>query len=66
MDNLTSLIYGSAGEDETTAMYDESDNYENIIDSNRYDAPKEKLEIFRESAVKRLLKSKFVTGQSSD
>lgn len=37
-----------------------------IVDSNRYDVHHSKLEHYTYPSVKKLLKSKFVTGQSQD
>jgi len=36
------------------------------LDTFRFDVAPEKLSMYKNSAVKRKLKSKFVTGQSSD
>ena len=68
VDNLISMIYSNtdaqtdvdmAGED-----YEEED--EGVIDTYRYDVAPEKLSMYKLGSVKRKLKSKFVTGQSSD
>ena len=58
VDNIQNLIYAT---ESTEDIYDEK-----VIDSNRYTAPKVKLEMFKRPTVKRLLKKRFVTGQTSD
>lgn len=57
VDNLSQLIYNS----KTEEIPDGS-----IVDTNRYDVSPTKLEVFRSPALKKILKSKFVTGQSQD
>ena len=61
VDNLANMIYG---EDQETAV----DDYEAglVVDTNRYDVHPKKLDFYLDPSVKKLLKSKFVTGQSSD
>jgi len=59
---LRDLIYGAIDSDETTQGEDES----LIVDTNRYDVHPSKLELFIDADMKKLLKSKFVTGQSQD
>ena len=51
---------------DTTDFDDDEDIEGGVIDSNRFNVSKEKLGMFTRPAVKRKLKSKFVTGQSSD
>ena len=47
--------------------YDEDDDDEGgVLDTNRYDVALQKLLMYKNSAMKRKLKSKFVTGQNSD
>ena len=58
VNNIQNLIYAT---ESTEDIYDEK-----VIDSNRYTAPKVKLEMFKRPTVKRLLKKRFVTGQTSD
>ena len=66
------MIYGASnGQATTDAMEeddddDDDDDNEDVIDTNRYDVAVEKLNLYRSTAVKRKLKSKFVTGKSSD
>lgn len=61
VDNLQALIYGDQS---TIDTYDEDENY--LVDTNRFDVNHAKLEIYLRPEVKRLLKTKFVTGQSQD
>ena len=56
---------GEGGE-EVCQDDDDDDDNEDVIDTNRYDVAVEKLNLYRSTAVKRKLKSKFVTGKSSD
>lgn len=56
--NLRDLIYGEINKEEDLPTEDES----LIVDSNRYDVHHSKLEQFTYPNVKKLLKSKFVTG----
>ena len=58
------LIYGDSGQNEDVDEYGDED--ETTIDTYRYDVAAEKLDLYNNSSVKRKLKSKFVTGQSSD
>lgn len=60
--NLKDLIYGAIDSEKEELNDDESF----IVDTNRYDVHFSKLEIYLIPDVKRLLKSKFVTGQSQD
>jgi hypothetical protein len=53
VDNLHKLIY----DDVTEQVVDEK-----AIDSNRYDVHHLKLDIFKNAGLKRMLKSRFVTG----
>jgi len=55
VDNLHKLIY----EDEKEHVV-----YEKTVDSNRYDVHHSKLDIFKNAGLKRMLKSRFVTGQT--
>ena len=61
VDNLTALIYGS-----TEAPVSDDIESEDIVDSNRFDVDKSKLELFKQKDMKKMLKSKFVTGGSDD
>lgn len=54
VENLHNLIYATESNED---IYDEK-----VIDSNRYTAPKVKLEMFKRPTIKRLLKKRFVTG----
>lgn len=60
--NLRDLIYGEINKEDDLPTEDES----LIVDSNRFDVHHSKLEQFTYPSVKKLLKSKFVTGQSQD
>jgi len=62
VDSLMNMIYGAS--QELDAGDDDEDDL--AIDSRRYDVAPEKLLMFKSGAVKRRLKLKFVTGQSSD
>jgi hypothetical protein len=53
VDNLHKLIYDDVKEQ----VVDEK-----AIDSNRYDVHHSKLDIFKNAGLKRMLKSRFVTG----
>ncbi len=55
--NLRDLIYGQIDNDELPT---EDDSL--IVDTNRYDVHPSKLEHFTHPDLKKLLKSKFVTG----
>ncbi len=57
VDNLHNIIYNNKSERE---------NNEDALDCNRYDVNPQKLNIFRNSRLKKALKAKFVTGQSQD
>jgi hypothetical protein len=59
VDNLQNLIYGT----DTTNDYSRDDAQ---IDSNRFAAPKAKLQLFTHKSMKKLVKKRFVTGQGSD
>ena len=65
VDNMMKLIYGDKDGHLANESDDEDDD-EDKIDCNRYDVASEKLTMYRDSAVKRTLKSKFVTGKTSD
>lgn len=54
VDNLQNLIYGNEGQNDWAS--------EETIDSNRFTAPKVKLELFKRKAMKKLVKKRFVTG----
>ena len=56
IDNLQNLIYGDSIEDQETEA--ESD----VLDCNRYDVNRNKLEQYLRPEYKKLLKSKFITG----
>lgn len=58
VDNLQKLIY------ESKVDPFEDVETEDITDTNRYDVHRAKLEKFRNGALKKHLKSRFVTGQS--
>ena len=45
---------------------DDDDEEGGVLDTNRYDVAPQKLAMYKNSALKRKLKSKFVTGQNSD
>jgi hypothetical protein len=51
------MIYGQVEEEEFEDM-------SLIVDTNRYDGHHSKFEMFLRPSVKKLVKSKFVTGQS--
>lgn len=57
VENLHKIIY------ETESN---TNNDERAIDCNRYDVGSSKLDIFRNPQLKKMLKSKFVTGQTQD
>ena len=61
VESLRDLIYGQI---ETADQSEEDDTL--IIDTNRYDVHPSKLEGYLQTDMKRLLKTKFVTGQSQD
>ena len=56
------MIYGAIDSEVTTSAEDADDSL--VVDSNRYDVHSSKLELYTQPAMKKLLKSKFVTGQS--
>jgi DNA-binding response OmpR family regulator len=58
------MIYGAIDSDVTTSAEDGDDSL--IVDTNRYDVHPSKLELYTQPDMKKLLKSKFVTGQSQD
>ena len=58
------MIYGATMEQ--MEYEDDDDDDHIIVDTQRYDVAREKLAMYQRSSVKRKLKSKFVTGQSSD
>ena len=62
VDSLMNMIYGSTQDLETM----DEDDEDGVIDTYRFDVAKEKLSMYRNSAVKRKLKQKFVTGQGQD
>lgn len=68
VDNLMNMIYGASSMmDSTDADQDDDDEMEGgALDTNRYDVAPQKLSMYKNPAVKRKLKLKFVTGQSSD
>ncbi len=57
---MRDLIYG----EQDTEAETEEDSL--AVDTNRYDVHPSKLELYTRPDVKRLLKSKFVTGQSQE
>ena len=59
---MMNMIYGSTQDLETM----DDDDEDGVIDTYRFDVAKEKLSMYRNSAVKRKLKQKFVTGQGQD
>ena len=61
--NLRDLIYGKLNNDEDDFRTEDESL---IVDSNRYDVHHSKLEHYTNADVKKMLKSKFVTGQSQD
>ena len=67
---MMSMIYGASMDDMKVEM--EGDDSEDddmtggALDTNRFDVAPEKLRMYKDSAVKRKLKTKFVTGQGSD
>ena len=67
VDNLMSMIYGATHEQSQmdTTDFDEEED-ERVIDTHRFDVAAEKLAMYKRPAVKRKLKSKFVTGQNSE
>ena len=62
VDNLMNMIYNDKSED----FGESDDENEDVVDCNRYDVAPEKLTMYRETAVKKKLKSRFVTGQTSE
>jgi hypothetical protein len=62
--NLRDMIYGAIDFDATTSGETFDDSL--IVDTNRYDVHPSKLELYTDPDMKKLLKSKFVTGQSQD
>lgn len=60
--NLRDLIYGQIEGASTEEELDDS----LIVDTNRYDVHPSKLEVYLQPTIKKLLKSKFVTGQSQE
>ena len=62
VDSLMNMIYGSTQDLETM----DEDDEDGVIDTYRFDVAKEKLSMYRNSAVKGKLKQKFVTGQGQD
>ena len=62
--NLRDMIYGDIDSDAITSAENFDDSL--IVDTNRYDVHPSKLELYTEPDMKKLLKSKFVTGQSQD
>ena len=61
VDNLMNMIYNDKTEDCAEYESDDEEN-EDVIDCNRYDVAPEKLTMYKETAVKKKLKSRFVTG----
>ena len=70
VDSLIEMIYGRMGnsfEDKNNGYdSDQDDEAQAHLDSYRYDVAAEKLNMFSNPAVKRKLKTKFVTGQGQD
>lgn len=65
--NLRDLIYGKIDSAATTDYEEEQPLDDSlIVDTNRYDVHPSKLEFYLQPDVKKLLKSKFVTGQSQE
>lgn len=62
--NLRDMIYGDIDSDAITSAENFDDSL--IVDTNRYDVHPSKLELYTDPDMKKLLKSKFVTGQSQD
>lgn len=60
--NLRDMIYGDLDGNTTAEDIEES----LIVDTNRYDVHPSKLEMYSQPDMKKLLKSKFVTGQSQE
>lgn len=58
------MIYGDIDSEAATSGENFDDSL--IVDTNRYDVHPSKLELYTDSDMKKLLKSKFVTGQSQD
>ena len=54
------MIYGAIDSDVPTSAEDGDDSL--IVDTNRYDVHSSKLELYTQPEMKKLLKSKFVTG----
>jgi len=66
---MMTMIYGASMEEMPMDDGDDSDDDDmkgGALDTNRFDVAPEKLLMFKDTAVKRKLKTKFVTGQSSD
>jgi len=61
---MMKLIYGDKKDEQAAEEIDDDD--EDLLDCIRFDVAAVKLEKYKETAVKRKLKSKFVTGQTSD
>ena len=67
VDNLMNMIYGASATMDTASDDDDFDDDDGgALDSNRFDVAAGKLAMYKRPVVKRKLKSKFVTGQSSD
>ena len=64
MQNLRDMIYGAIDSDAQTMAEDYDESL--IVDTNRYDVHPSKLELYTDPDMKKLLKTKFVTGQSQD
>jgi len=65
VDSLIDMIYGNNG-DQNVDIDPYGDEEETTLDTYRYDVAPDKLSMYKNSSVKRKLKSKFVTGMSSD
>ena len=74
VDNMMSMIYGASMDDMKVEMEGDDSEDDDMtggaldtnLDTNRFDVAPEKLRMYKDSAVKRKLKTKFVTGQGSD
>jgi len=56
------MIYGDIDSEATTSGENFDDSL--IVDTNRFNVHPSKLELYTDPDMKKLLKSKFVTGQS--
>ena len=62
VDNLRDLIYNQVNQEDEQANNFEDSEY--VVDTNRFQVSMDKLKRYLVSDVKKLLKCKFVTGQS--